>query len=133
MPVVPGTLVAGAPGEPIAGLAAPLAVVGVPAAAGVVTVLVTALAVELPEPVSDTNAAVSAPREITITAPNAITGERHRGVAARRVRAAAPQRMHHSCSAPSGAPHSGHPSTVGPWVGGDVGVATLTQPRSAGG
>jgi hypothetical protein len=27
------------------------------------------------------------------------------------VRAAAPQRRHHSCSFPSGEPHSGHPST----------------------
>jgi hypothetical protein len=142
--VVAGALVAGV-------LAAPRG------AAGAATVLVATgvLVAEAPElPASDTSAALSAPRESTITALSAITGARQLGIAARRVRAAAPHRRHHSCSASSGAPHSGHPSTpggrgvVGPegvgWAGASSGgagpkpppcggAATLTWPRPAGG
>jgi hypothetical protein len=137
--LAPGTV---APDESVLGtpVAAPAAapgaelVVGGVDPAGAVTVRVTATVLSGPlEPVSDTNAAVSAPSESTITAPNAITGGRHRGVAARRVRAAAPQRKHQSCSSPSGVPHSGHRSPDGSCGGGssDGGAGRLTATRPA--
>ncbi len=127
-----------APGTPVVAPVAPAAAPGVVAApaAGAVTVRVTATVPPGPlEPASDTNAAVSAPSESTITVVNAITGARHRGVLARRVRAAAPQRMHQSCSASSGAPHSGQRSSVGSRgaTPGGGGVATLTPTRPAAG
>ncbi len=133
--VVPGAL---APGTPVAEPAPAPAPAAPSAPAGVVAVrdTVTVPAGErgggvggVPiDPASDTSAAVSAPRESTITALSAITGPRQPGVAARRVRAAAPHRRHHSCSAPSGAPHSGQPSAIGPGlasVAGVGGVAVL--------
>jgi hypothetical protein len=128
--VVPGVLVAGVlvRGVLVAGvLAAPAA------AAGAVAVLVIAgvFAAELPElPASETSAALSAPRESRITALSAITGARQLGIAARRVRAAAPHRRHHSCSACNGAPHSGHPSMGGVDAGdGGGGAVTVTCRR----
>lgn len=129
--VVPVVL---APGTPVVVPAAPAAAPGVVVApaVGAVTVRVTATVPPWPlEPASDTSAAVSAPSESTTTVASAITGGRHRGVAARRVRAAAPQRRHQSCSAPSGAPHSGQRSSAGSCgaVPGGGGVATLTRTR----
>jgi hypothetical protein len=133
--VVPDVLVVG---TPVAAPATPpgvgLVVAGVAPAVGAVTVRVMATVLSLPlVPVSDTSAAVSAPSESTITVASAITGGRHRGVAARRVRAAAPHRMHQSCSAPSGVPHSGHRSSAGSWGAGscDGGAGTLTVTRPA--
>ncbi len=136
--VVPAVL---APGTPVVVPAAPAAPAAAPGvvvapAAGAVTVRVTATVPPVPlEPASDTSAAVSAPSESTITVVSAITGGRHRGVAARRVRAAAPHRRHHSCSFPNGPPHSGQRSSTGSCggVAGGGGVATLTPTRPAGG
>ncbi len=100
-------------GVPVVG-AAPLAEVGLPAVeARTVLVTATVLAGLLESPASETSAAASAPSESTITTPRAITGPCQRGVAARRVRAAAPHRRHHSCSAPIGAPQSGQASAIG--------------------
>jgi hypothetical protein len=136
---VPAVDAAPLPAVPV--VAAPLAVVGVPAAGaaplgvagvpvvGAMIVLVTAtvLAGLLESPASETSAAASAPSESTITTPRAITGPCQRGVAARRVRAAAPQRRHHSCSAPIGAPHSGQPSAIG-LAGADSGGGAVATP-----
>jgi hypothetical protein len=93
--VVVGAVVAGAPATEFA--PAPVA----PAAAGVVTLGIAGptapLAVELAElPARETSATLNAPSESTITALNTITGVRQLGIAARRVRAAAPHRRHHS-------------------------------------
>jgi hypothetical protein len=144
----PGTVLPGA-------LADPGVVTAGAATAGVVTVLVTATVLVEPSesPASETSAAVNAPRESTITAANAITGARQLGVAASRVRAAAPQRRHHSWSAPKAPPHSGQLSATGlpgAFPGairsgphspagpcssgrGEGGVATLTSRHPAGG
>jgi hypothetical protein len=145
--VVAGTPVVAAPGAVVPVVLAPSAPVVVPAApaaapgvvvapaAGAVTVRVTATVLPEPlEPASDTSAAVSAPSESTITVASAITGGRHRGVAASRVRAAAPHRRHHDCSASSGSPHSGQrsPTCSCGWIPGGGGVATLTPTRPAG-
>ncbi len=134
--VVPVVLAPGTPVVVPAGPAAAAPGVVVAPAAGAVTVRVTATVLPEPlEPASDTSAAVSAPSESTITLASAITGGRHRGVAARRVRAAAPHRRHHDCSVSSGPPHSGQRSPscscAGTSVGG--GVAMLTPTRPAGG
>jgi hypothetical protein len=145
--VAPGTAAPGVetPGAPVVGvvaggLAAPgvagAADVGAPAGTTTVRVTGTVLATELPDsPASDTSAAVSPPRASTIVSPSAASGARQLGIAARRVRAAPPQLRHHSCSDPSGAPHSGQLSPAG--VGapaaaaGETGGAavTLTRPR----
>jgi hypothetical protein len=133
--VVPAVLTPGTPVVAPAGPAAAPGVVVAPAA-GAVTVCVTATVPLGPlEPASDTSAAVRAPSESTITVVSAITGGRHRGVAARRVRAAAPHRKHHSCSDPNGPPHSGQRSSTGACggVAGGAGVASLTPIRPAGG
>jgi hypothetical protein len=148
----PGTALPGALPVPIAGVGV---VTAGAATAGVVTVLVTATVLVEPSgsPASETSAAVSAPRESTITVANAITGARQLGVAASRVRAAAPQRRHHSWSAPNAPPHSGQLSATGlpgAFPGairsgphspagpcssglGEGGAATLTSRRPAGG
>jgi hypothetical protein len=85
----PGTA---APGAVVVGVAAVLA----GAAGAVVTVRVTRILVGLELPARSTSAALSTPSESTITATIAAIGMRQFGVAARRVRAAAPQRRHHS-------------------------------------
>lgn len=139
--VVVGVLVAGV-------LVAGVLVVGVPAAgapgevsapipaAGVVTVLVTARVLAPESPASETSAAVIAPRESTMVVLSATIGARQPGIAARRVRAAEPHRRHHSCPAPSGAPHSGQLSATGGGAAGlevspGGGAVTLTWSRRA--
>jgi hypothetical protein len=110
------------------------AVVGAATAAGaVVTVVVAGAAVVevLEPPASVTSAAASTPSDSAARTASTRTGAFQAGDAARRVRAAAPQRRHHSCSGSSGAPHSGHISRVGSAsavVAPGVGVATLTRP-----
>jgi hypothetical protein len=89
----PGTA---APGAVVVGVAAVLAGAGTRAAGAVVTVRVTRILVGLELPARSTSAALSTPSESTITATIAAIGMRQFGVAARRVRAAAPQRRHHS-------------------------------------
>jgi hypothetical protein len=80
---------------------------------GVVTVRVIVVGVIVPgPPASWTKAAVRTPRPSTIASPTPISGVRQLGVEASRVRAAAPQRRHHSCLAPSGDPHNGQASLV---------------------
>jgi hypothetical protein len=102
--VVPGTVVPGVvpPGTVAPGVVAPGVVVvdvGKVAAGAVITVLVTASVVEPEEPpASLTRAAASTPRDSAVTTASVMTGAFQVGDAARRVRAAAPQRRHHSCS-----------------------------------
>jgi hypothetical protein len=91
---VPGTVVAGAA---VVGVGA-TALGAVVSAAGAVTVRVTAVLVGLELPARSISAAASTPSEIATTATIAASGTLQFGVAARRVRAAAPQRRHHSCS-----------------------------------
>jgi hypothetical protein len=113
--VAPGVVVAAAgPVEAAPGVVdvAP-GVAVVVAAAGVVTVIVTGGLVDEPEPpASLTSAAASTPRASTAITATVTAGARQLGVAARRVRAAAPQFRHQSCSESSGAPHSGHVSAA---------------------
>jgi hypothetical protein len=91
---------------------APAGVLSAPPAGAVLVVEVVGVVPD--PPASDTSAAVNAPSESTITVASATTGLRQFGVAARRVRAAAPQRRHHSCSLSSGVPHRGQLSPLGP-------------------
>ncbi len=133
--VAPGVLVGDvlAPG---ARVPCALVVVAGAIAAGVVTVVVLAGAVELESPASLTIAAASTPSDSAITVASVAIRPFQLGDAARRVRAAPPQRRHHSCSGCSGAPHSGQasPTAAGgtgagvgtPTPAGD-GVATLTS------
>jgi hypothetical protein len=131
--VVAGRLLAGA-----LGVLAPVAVVGVSAAAGLVTVVVTAGGVAPEPPARSTSAAASTPSASTTTTASAPSGRRQPGGAARRVRAAAPQLKHHACSRYKGAPHTGHASPLGAGPGagvpppGGCDVAALTSPAAAG-
>jgi hypothetical protein len=140
--LVPGTVVCG-----VVALGAVL-VCGVVALGAVLvwlgaiptTVLVTVLAlgtllVEFPARAMSA-AAITPSDRATTTASTAI-GFFQSGEAARRVRAAAPQRTHHSCSGCSGAPHSGQASPGEDGGGKDGGagdapagggVATLMSP-----
>jgi hypothetical protein len=68
------------------------------AAAGAVMSRVTTVFVELEPPARSISAAASTPSETATTATIAAIGILQFGVAARRVRAAAPQRRHHPCS-----------------------------------
>jgi hypothetical protein len=86
--VVPGAVVVGTAGLPSAGAVA---------AGAVVRVLVTRVVVESELPARSTSAAVNTPSESATRATIAAIGLLQLGVAARRVRAAAPQRRHHSC------------------------------------
>src|SRR6202035_962156 len=152
---VPGVLAPGAllPGTPLPGSAVPGVVavgvgvgvgVGVVEAGAVVTVVVVAGGGP-PDPASDMSAAASTPSDSATTTASATIGPLQPGAAARRVRAAAPQRRHHSCSACRGPPHSGQASPVGGGAGVDAGagrppaaegaggVATVTFPRTADG
>ncbi len=90
--------------------------------AGSAIVVVAGAGEELESPASLTSAAASTPSAITaITAMTAI-GAFQLGVAASRVRAAAPQRRHQSCSGLSGVPHSGQASVAaGRWGAGRCG------------
>jgi hypothetical protein len=78
-------------------------------------------------PASLTRAAASTPSESTATITTATIGAFQFEDAARRVRAAAPQRRHHSCSGSSGAPQSGQGSTA------EAGVVTPPPVESVGG
>lgn len=110
-----------------------------PAGNAFVTVVVLAGAAEPEPPASFTNAAASTPNDSTAATAATSRGALQLGDAARRVRAAAPQRRHHSCSACSGAPHNGHASVgsaregAGGGADGASAVATLTSPEPRGG
>jgi hypothetical protein len=154
--LVPGAVVVcapvrGATGAAVAGGGAVAVVVGVTgagtaAAGAVVTVRVTWVLVGLELPARSTRAAVRTPSESATTATIAAIGARQFGLAASRVRAAAPQRRHHSCSACNGLAQSGQasrpstpcaagpaPATGGDWDKAGLGaVATsLTCPARA--
>jgi hypothetical protein len=124
--VAPGTV---APGAGVLGAGA--AAVGVTAVGVLVTVVTAGLVVECAEPpASVTSAAASTPIESMARTAIARIGAFHAGDAAKRVRAAAPQCRHHSCSGLSGVPHSGHVSPMegeGAAVPGGGGAATLTR------
>lgn len=107
--LVPGAVAVGvltlgvlAVGVLVVGVLAPgatvLVVGGVMAAGAVVIVLVTATEPEPELPVSFTSAAASTPSDSATTLASTAIGTFQLGVAARRVRAAAPQFRHHSCS-----------------------------------
>jgi hypothetical protein len=88
-------------------------------AAGAATVVVVVAAALQPEPpASLTSAAASTPSASTATTAIVAIGVFQLGVAASRVRAAAPQRKHQSWSGFSGAPHSGQASGPGTRTGG---------------
>jgi len=131
-----GVLVPGTAGVVVGTVAVGTVAVGV--LAGLVTVIVVGVVVECSEPpASFTSAAASTPSASATTTASAITGVFQAGDAARRVRAAAPQRRHHSCSGASGAPHSGHASSAGGvaavGTGAEGGAATLTRRRPGDG
>jgi hypothetical protein len=116
-----GIVAAGVVGVVAAVLGTTAGVVGVTAvlAAGAATVVVVVGAALDPEPpASLTSAAASTPSASTATTAIAAIGPFQLGVAASRVRAAAPQRRHQSWSGFSGAPHSGHASGPGTRTGG---------------
>jgi hypothetical protein len=145
--LAPGVAVVGvAPGVAVVAVLAPgVAVVGVVVVAGVVgvtgalaagavvtvvvTVVVAGLADELEPPASFTSAAASTPSASAAMAASVAIGIFQLGVAARRVRAAAPQFRHHSCSGCSGEPHSGQASLPGTRAG----TATRDPPTAAPG
>jgi len=100
------------------------------AAAGVlVTVIVLGVGAGPVSPASFTSAAASTPSESTATTIAPSSGVRQFGDAASRVRAAAPQRRHHSCSGCSGAPHSGQLS-LGTLIGGGAGAGVAPGPST---
>src|SRR5262249_58567701 len=114
--------------------------VGCAPAAGAadVTVRVIAAGGGPVSPASATSAATSAPSASAPTIATTVNGAFQFGAAARRVRAAAPQRRHHSCSGASGAPHSGQPSVTGraadaAGAGGGGAPTALTGSAQAGG
>jgi hypothetical protein len=102
-------------------------VVGAPAVGVVAIVVVTTALVDSEPPTSLTSAAASTPSASAATTAIAAIGAFQFGVAASRVRAAAPQRKHQSCCESSGAPHSGHASLAGCVKGsaGALGAGTL--------
>lgn len=122
--VVPGTPVAGVVGVLTPGTApAVVGAAGALAAGATTVVVVVAAALDPESPASLTSAAASTPSASkAITAIVAI-GVFQLGVAASRVRAAAPQRRHQSWSGFSGAPHSGQASGPGTRTGGAGGYA----------
>src|SRR4029077_17386569 len=79
-------------------------------------------------PASFTSAAARTPSASTTTVTSSNASPLQRGAAARRVRAAAPQRRHQSCAGLSELPQSGHTATAsstssagapaGTWAGG---------------
>lgn len=104
--VMPGVVVA----VEVVGVGTVAAVVVGAAAPSVVTVLVDAGDCASEPPASFTRAAASTPRDRTAMTAATTRGALQFGDAARRVRAAAPQFRHHSCSGWSGAPHNGQAS-----------------------
>jgi len=122
--VAPGTLVAGVVGVLTLGTAAVVVGAAGVLAAGAATVVVAVAAVLEPEPpASLTSAAASTPSASTATTAIVAIGVFQLGVAASRVRAAAPQRRHQSWSGFSAAPHSGQASGPGTRTGGAGGYA----------
>jgi hypothetical protein len=122
-----------APDAPVAGTlvaGAAVLVVGA-AAAAVVTVLVVAGGDESPA-ASLTSAAASTPSDSATSTASVVVRPFQLGDAARRVRAAAPQCRHHSCSGCSGAPQRGHASPGGVG-GGGAGAAVGAWPPAGGG
>ena len=103
------------------------------AGAATVIVLVTGggVVAVLEPPLSLTSAAASTPSESTAITAIATIGALQFGGAARRVRAAAPQLRHHSCSGSSGAPHSGQAASTG-GVGLAPGVGGRSSSSAAG-
>jgi hypothetical protein len=113
--VVPGVVVPGVvvPGVLVAGALAPgIVVVGATGtlAAGAVVIVVVAVLAEPDPSASLTNAAASTPSASAATTASDAIGAFQLGVAARRVRAAAPQAMHQSWSGCRAVPQSGHAS-----------------------
>src|SRR6266851_6898334 len=105
-PAVLGVVAVGveaAPGAVVAGAG----LAGADAAVGAVDTIVVAGGLEPESPASLTRAAASTPSDSAIRTATAAIGGFQLGAAASRVRAAAPQRRHHSWSARNGAPHSG--------------------------
>jgi hypothetical protein len=100
VPVLPDAIVPGAavvvPGVADGGVDVGLVGAGAAAMGAVVTVLVTWVLVGPEPPARSMSAAASTPSEIAITATIAPIGACQLGVAASRVRAAAPQCRHHS-------------------------------------
>jgi hypothetical protein len=113
---VAGALAAGAlaAGGVALGAGVSVAAPGEVTKAGVVTVRAMWILVEPEFPASLTKAAASTASESAHTTATEMIGAFQFGDAARRVRAAAPQRRHQSWSVCSGAPHSGHESTWAP-------------------
>jgi hypothetical protein len=119
---------------PVVGVVAPAEALGEVrlAGAGVVTVLVIAAGLAPESPASFTSAAASTPTASTTTAARAAAGAPQLGDPAKRVRAAAPQCRHQSCSRCRAEPHTGHDSGAasaerGAWLeAGGGGAATLT-------
>jgi hypothetical protein len=116
-----GTL---APGSGVVGMLAGTVGITLGAAARevlvtVVTVVTAALAPEPELPARSTSAAPRAPSDSATSTANAMIGAFQFGAAARRVRAAAPQRRHHSCSRCNGVAHKGQAS---PGLAGGGGV-----------
>ena len=110
----------------VVGVEADGVVAGGAAAAGAAVPMAAARGVLVLEdgPASFTSATASTPMAIAAMSAIPITGNRQLGVGARRVRAAAPQRRHQSCSGAIGFAHSGHASAAG--GGGAKGGAALT-------
>lgn len=123
--VTPGTLVAG-----VVGVLATVGVAGVTGvlAAGAATVVVVVTTLDPELPASLTSAAASTPSASAATTAIAAIGPFQLGVAASRVRAAAPQRRHQSWSGFSGAPHSGHASGPGTRTGANDPVSVCAPP-----
>jgi hypothetical protein len=129
--VAPGTVAAGVVGVLAPGTTA--VVVGVAGvtgvlAAGAATVVVVVAALDPEPPASLTSAAASTPSASTAMIAIAAIGPFQLGVAASRVRAAAPQRRHQSWSGFSGAPQSGHASGPGTRTGANDPVSVFALP-----
>jgi hypothetical protein len=114
--VTPGTVAVGVVAVP--GATAVVGVTGVLAAGAATVVVVVGAALDPEPPASLTSAAASTPSASTAITAIAAIGPFQLGVAASRVRAAAPQRRHQSWSGFSGAPHNGQASGPGTRTGG---------------
>src|ERR1019366_2322993 len=101
---------------------------GATVAAAVVMVFVLTGGAGPVSPASLTRAAARTPSESTTTTTAATSGAFQLGDAARRVRAAAPQLRHHSCSGWSGLPHNGQASPPRVLAGGGGTVLSLAVP-----
>jgi hypothetical protein len=115
--VAAGTVAAGVVAPPGA-TAVVVGVTGVLATGAATVVVVVGAALDPEPPASLTSAAASTPSASTAITAIAAIGPFQLGVAASRVRAAAPQRRHQSWSGFSGAPHNGQASGPGTRTGG---------------